>query len=90
MTGALHENLCTFITLCWNLRTRNVSHKSCTPHQITHFRFNNIFYQQSCRLWDNAEERGTARQDTDDNILFCIRNACHITKARIPTHNHSI
>jgi hypothetical protein len=39
----------------------------------------NVF-QKLCRLWDNVEKYGTARQDTDDNIIQ--RFACCITKAR--------
>jgi hypothetical protein len=37
--------------------------------------------RKSCRLWDNVEKYGTARQTTDDNIIRRMRLACWITKA---------
>jgi hypothetical protein len=37
--------------------------------KITYFMFNkHIFFRKSCRLWDNVEKYGTARQDTDANM----------------------
>jgi hypothetical protein len=37
-------------------------------NQNTHFMFNNLPPpKKSCRLWDNVEKYGTARQATDDN-----------------------
>ena len=36
---------------------------------------------KSCRLWDNVEKYGKARQATDNNIIRCMRFACWITKA---------
>jgi hypothetical protein len=69
------------------LRIRNVSDKSCRENQNTHFMFNNFFpSRKSCRLWDNVGKYGTARQDTDDNIIRRMRFACRITKA---TDTHS-
>jgi hypothetical protein len=44
------------------------------------------FSRKSCRLWDNVEKYGTARQDTGDNIIRRMRFACWITKA---TDTHS-
>jgi len=45
ITGALHEDLCTFMTLsrCIFLRMRIFSDKVCTENQNTHFVFNKIF-----------------------------------------------
>jgi hypothetical protein len=63
------------------LRMRNVSDKSCTQNQNTHFMFNNFFAWKSCRLWDNVEKYGRARQAIDDNITRRMRFACWITKA---------
>jgi hypothetical protein len=85
--GILHEDLCTFMAISrWILlRMRNVSDKSCTQNQNTHFMFNN-FFRKSCRLWDNVEKYGTARQATDDNIIRRMRCVCWITKA---TDTHS-
>jgi hypothetical protein len=62
------------------LRVKNVSDKSCRENQNTHFIFKN-FSQQSCRLWDNVEKYGRARQTTDSNIKWRMRFACWITMA---------
>jgi len=52
--------------------------------------FSNIFSPpKSRRLWDNVEKCGTARQDTDDNIIRWMRIACCITKAR-NTHSEDV
>jgi hypothetical protein len=85
--GTLHEDLCTFmITSRWILlRMRNISDKTCWQNQNTHFTFNNVF-RKSCRLWDNVEKYGTARQATDDNIIRRMRFACWVTNA---TDTHS-
>jgi hypothetical protein len=37
--------------------------------------------RKSCRLWDNVEKYGTAREPTDDNIIRHMRFACWVTKA---------
>ena len=69
----------------WILLTmRNVSDKSCTQNQNTHFMFNN--FSQNRAVWDNVEKYGTAGQATDDNIIRRMRFACWITKA---TDTHS-
>jgi hypothetical protein len=52
----------------------------------THILCSITFFRKSCRLWDNVEKRGTARQATDDNIIRRMRFACWITKA---TDTHS-
>jgi hypothetical protein len=44
------------------------------------------FFRKSCRLWDNVEKYGRARQATGDNIIRRMRFACWITKA---TDTHS-
>jgi hypothetical protein len=41
----------------------------------------NNFFQNPCRLWDNMEKYGTARQATDDNTIWRMRFACWISKA---------
>jgi hypothetical protein len=43
--------------------------------------FNNFFFRKSCRLWENVEKYGTAKQATDDNIIRRMRFACWITKS---------
>jgi len=83
VTGTLHEDLCTFMILSRSvlLRTRNFSDKRCRENQNTHFVLN-IFFSESCRLWDNVEECGRAKQSTDDNsIIPRMLFACWITKA---------
>jgi hypothetical protein len=85
--GTLRDDLCTFMIISsWILlRNRNVSDKSCTENQNTHFMFN-TFLRKSCRLWDNVKKYGRARQATDDSIIQRMRFACWITKA---TDTHS-
>jgi hypothetical protein len=69
ITGTLHEDVFTFITIYrWILlSTRNVSNKSCSKNQNTYFTFNN-FFLQSCRLWENVEKCGRAREAAHDNL----------------------
>jgi hypothetical protein len=52
----------TFLLGMWN-----VSDKSCTENQNTHFMFSNIFRTYR-RLWDNVEKYCRAGKTTDDNI----------------------
>ena len=52
----------------------------------THILCSITFFRKSCRLWDNVEKYGTARQATDDNIIRRMRFAYWITKA---TDTHS-
>jgi hypothetical protein len=47
----------------------------------THILCSIKFFRKSCRLWDNVEKYGTARQATDDNIIRRMRFECRITKA---------
>ena len=48
-----------------------------------------FFSLKSCRLWDNVEKYGRARQATDDNIIRRMWFACWITKA-IDTHSEYV
>ena len=72
--------MCVTISSCSALIMWNVSHKSCKEIKQIHFIFNNFFFRQSCRFWDNVGKYGTARHATDDNIIWWIRFACLITK----------
>jgi hypothetical protein len=47
------------------------------------------FYRKSCRLWDNVENFGRAREATNDNIAHarCILDKQGYTRA--PTHTHT-
>jgi hypothetical protein len=60
---------------------RNVSNTNCRENQNTHFTLNNFFPRKSCRLCDDVEKYGRARQATDDNIIQRMCFACWITKA---------
>jgi hypothetical protein len=70
------------------IRMRNVSDKSCTENQNTHFMFNN-FSQKSYHLWDNEHKYSRVRQVTDNNIIWHTSFACWITKA-IDTHSECV
>jgi hypothetical protein len=65
------------------LKMRNVSDKSCSENQSTHFIlfYFILFFRKSYRLQNKVEKCGTARQATDDNIIRRIRFACGIRKA---------
>jgi hypothetical protein len=54
--------------------------RSCRENQNTFYFQKNVF-RKLCRLWDNAEKYGRARQVTDDNIIRRMRFARWITKA---------
>ena len=47
----------------------------------THILCSITFFRKSCPLWDKEEKYGTARQATDDNIVWRIRFACRINKS---------
>jgi hypothetical protein len=67
---------------------RNVSYKSCTENQNTHFMFNNLF-SENCAIYEISEKYGRARQATDDNIMLHRQHQFEhwITRARIPLQN---
>jgi hypothetical protein len=69
------------------LRIRNVSDRVVEKIK-THILCSITYFRKSCRLWDNVEKYGTARQTTDDNIIRRMRFACWITKAT-DTHTHT-
>jgi hypothetical protein len=55
----------------------------------THILCSITFSQKSCRLSDNVEKYGRARQTTDDNIIRRMRFACCTTKT-IDTHSQYV
>ena len=61
------------------------SNKSCRENQNTNFTFNNFFFRISCRLWDNVEKHGGARETGDENKIRSLRFSSWITMA---THTH--
>jgi hypothetical protein len=86
--GTLYEDLCTLMILSCSvlIRMRNISDKSCTENQNTHFVFNTFSFRKLFRLWDNVEKCGTAGQATDDHTMRRMRFACWLNKA---TDTHS-
>ena len=81
----LHEDRCTFMTSSRLilLRMWNVPDKSCSKYQNTHFTLSKFFvFQKSCRWWDNVEKYCTPGQATDDNIIWRMRFAFWLTKAK--------
>ena len=71
--GTLRDDVCTFTVISrWILlSTRNISNKSCTENQNAYFIFNNVF-PKPCRLLDNVEKYGRARQAKDDSAAHAI------------------
>jgi hypothetical protein len=70
---SIHDNII--------FRIRNVAYKSCSENQNTHFIFNNYFSRQMCRLWNNVENYGTARQTTEHKMIRRVRFECWVIKA---------
>jgi len=93
ITSILCEDLCTYVIISrWiPLGIRNVSDENYRVNQNTNFLFNTIFPKSRC-LWGKVKKKrhGVARQATGDDIIRCMRFACWITKARIPTHTNNI
>ena len=59
-------------------------------HKIKTFYVQCIFFQKSCRLWDNVEKYGKSGQ-TIDNIMRHMHFACWITKAtHAETHTQNM
>jgi len=74
----MKTNIILIIYRSFLLRMRNVSEKSCTENQNTHFVFS-IFLSKMYHLWDNVESPGITRQTTD--VIRRMRIASCITKA---------
>jgi len=49
-----------------------------------------FLHSKSCPLWGNVEKYGTARQAADGNIIWRMRYACWINKARMWTLTHNV
>jgi hypothetical protein len=52
--------------------------------------FNNIFFRKSCRLWDDMEKYGTARQVTEDNIIRRMHIAYFYTNLLCACHSEKL
>ena len=57
-----------------------IFHSEVVEKMNTHILCSITCFRKSCRLWDNVEKFGTAREATDVNIVQCMRIACWITK----------
>jgi hypothetical protein len=87
ITGTSLEDRYTFLIISRSflLRMRNVSDKSCTENQNTHFVFGNFFTKivsVNEKMWENV----VVRQTKGDDIIRGMRTACWITEA---TNTHS-
>jgi len=71
ITGALHEDLCTFMVIShWFLvRMINVLVEVVERIKYTFLQLI-IFFWKLCHLWDNVEKYSTARQATVDNTIW--------------------
>jgi len=87
MTDTLYEDLSVYMIISPGARLRvvRISDKICRENQNT-FHIQYILFRNSCRLWDNVEKYGTARQATDGDITRCMLCAYRINKA---TDTHS-
>jgi len=70
------------------LRMRRVSEKPRREFKI-HSLCSITLFRKSRRLWDNAEQYGTARQATDCIIVTCVPFAWWVTKATV-THSECV
>jgi len=90
MTGTVRADQYAFLitSRSFLLRMRNVSDKSCTENQNTHFVFSNIFFRKSYRLCDNVEKYCKAR-DRAQMAIRRMRIECWIPKAT-ETHTEHV
>jgi hypothetical protein len=82
ITGTFHEDQCKFTAVSCGilLRVRNVSKavQKIKTHMLCSITF---FFLNSRSWWDNVKKCGTARQATDESIIWRMRVACWITMA---------
>ena len=78
----------TFMTISRRiLKMKNVLDKIVEKIK-THISYSLTFLRKSCRLWDNVEKCGGARETTNDVTIWRIRVACWMSKATC-THTHA-
>ena len=86
--GTLHEDKQTFLIISRSmlLRMRNVSGKSRTENQNTHFMLNNFILGKSCvyKMWENIVE-----PDRPQMTIWRMRMSRYVPKAT-NTHTHTI
>jgi hypothetical protein len=87
IAGTLREDQYTFVIIYCSflLRMRNISDKTCTEDQHTHFMFTN-FLKKMCSLWANVEKYNTPR----GNRWQHGARAFHAGYPRIQTHTFGI
>ena len=69
ITGTLHEDVFTFMAICRWILLRMINVYVKVVEKIkTHILCSVTFSWKSCRLWDNVEKCGGAREASDDNI----------------------
>jgi hypothetical protein len=87
--GILHKDLFTLIITSSFifLRMRNVPDKVVEKIK-TDFMLNNFFFRKSCRLWDNVEKYGRARQAPDENIVGRRKDAICLPDNKASTRTH--
>jgi hypothetical protein len=65
----------------YNILLKTSYNENCFRQSVDKIKRTHIFFytffQKSCHLWDNLR----ARQLTNDNVIWCLRFACWITKA---------
>ena len=85
--GTLHEDKQTFMIISRSmlLRMRNVSGKSRTENQNTHFMLNNFILGKSCvyKMWENIVE-----PDRPQMTIWRMRMSRYVPKAT-NTHTHT-
>jgi hypothetical protein len=84
ITDILHEELCTFVTMCCSvlLRLRNISDKIWKKKMkhILYFSENHAVYEI---LWKNI-----VQPDWPQITFWCVRFVCWLTKTHTHTHCH--
>jgi len=67
------ENQYTFVIIYGSdlLRTRNVSDKSCTENQNTHFMFNDLCFEFRA-IYEKVGKHYSAGQATEDNAAHAL------------------
>jgi hypothetical protein len=86
--GTLREDVCACMIIFRRifLRVRNAKEKKLVEKIKTNILCSVLFSLKSCRLWDNVEKYGTARQAPDVNVIRRMRFAWWVNNAK-DTHS---
>ena len=87
MAGTLHEDVCTFMVNCRSflLKRINISDKTCSEDQITHFMCSNFYFSENRAVYEIMWEK-LIEPDRPRMTMWRMRIACWITKT---TNTHS-